>query len=126
MAKESDQKETEKERDSSRDEGGERGHSEGDKEKRQERKLNALKRFEYYVCRVVATYRDSVEGRGQGGEYLRGGRGTGERQLSCITNAQREDVAFDQSRHFAVSVVVVVACVTAVCCCSCCGHCDLF
>lgn len=57
-----------------------------------------------------------------GGEYL---RGTGERQLSCITNAQREDVAFDQSRHFAVSVVVV-ACVAAVCCCSCCGHSDLF
>lgn len=105
-------------------EGREReAHSEGDKEKRQERKLNALKRFEYYVCRVVATYRDSVEGRGTGGEYLRGG--TGERQLSCITNAQREDVAFDQSRHFTVSVVVV-ACVTAVCCCSCCGHSDLF
>lgn len=39
--------------------------------------------------------------------------GTGERQLSCITNAQREDVAFDQSRHFAVSVVVVARC----CCC---------
>lgn len=63
----------------------------------------------------------------QGGNTCEGHeRGTGERQLSCITNAQREDVAFDQSRHFAVSVVVVVACVTAVCCCSCCGHSDLF
>lgn len=77
---------------------------------------------------MVATYRDSVEGRGTGGNTCEGERrvwGTGERQLSCITIAQREDVAFDQSRHFAVSVVVV-ACVTAVCCCSCCGHSELF
>lgn len=64
-----------RERDKKRKGWGREGHSEGDKEKRQERKLNALKRFEYYVCRVVATYRDSVEGRGTGGSTYEGGEG---------------------------------------------------